>query len=32
MRFFSGVLIFSGIVTFAYNILATAVNAKGRVA
>jgi cytochrome c oxidase cbb3-type subunit 1 len=32
VRFFSGALIFAGIVTFAYNILATAVNAKGRVA
>jgi cbb3-type cytochrome oxidase subunit 1 len=32
VRFFSGMLIFAGIVAFAYNIMATAVNAKDRAA
>ena len=29
VRFFSGTLIFSGIVTFAYNIMATVVGNRG---
>ncbi len=32
VRFFSGTLIFCGIVSFAYNIMATAIGARGAVA